>query len=195
VRLWLQVLFTQGYLWSDRFPEAFADTRIKGRVLGSWMVFPVTLVALGTLRLTSGGVLWLGVATLGAGVFWVAWRVSALMLQRSLNRREVVISVHWASGLMIFVLLWLLIFAGLARGEWVLALVSIAFQLDPGTAWLWDIENNYLLFRDPSRNQWRIEAHARTGWISPVTLIRGLTEAYVLMPAEILGLRKERHAH
>jgi len=189
MKLWLQVLFAQGYLWRDRFPDAYAVTQIKGRLLGWWLFYPVVLVVLGGSRIPWGAA-WLGVITLAAGALWVVWRVSALMLQRRITRRALVISIHWASGFMVFILLWLLVPASVAADDWGLALVSIALQVDPSSTWLWEVQNNYLLFRDPSRNQWRIDAHARTGWISPLMLIAGLAEAYILLPAKILGMRK-----
>lgn len=191
MKLWLQVLFAQGYLWRDRFPEAYADTGMRGRALGSWLVFPITLLALGTINIASGGVPWIGVAMLATGAAWVMWRGTAIMLRRPLEgKREVVISMHWASGLVVFVLLWLLIFGALASGAWILALIVIAFQIDPGSTWLWEIQNNYLLFRDPTNSRWRVDAQPRTGWVSPWTLVATLIQTYVLLPAEILGLRK-----
>jgi hypothetical protein len=134
------------------------------------------------------GTPWLGILTLILAAAWIIWRLSGISLARLTNSREVAMSLHWGSGFFVFVLIWSIVIIGLVEGDRSLALICAVFSLDVGTTWLWGVQNNYLLFSNPSTNSWRAELAPPIGGLSHFTHL--LAQAYVLLPAEILGLRK-----
>jgi hypothetical protein len=188
MKLWLQVLFAQGYLWRDRFPEEFPpDAHLRGERPSVFMfAFGLTFFALGVVSAYSGSRLFAGLCLLvGAG--YMVSNIGVLRADRVLGSAAFWVSLSWASGAVALVGIVSLIVTSALYGWWIGFVMLLGYMTLPGTVAIFGIQSRYLFFFDPTRNAHRVEFNisgARDLWI----------DTYWRLPRQILFPQKERHA-
>ena len=194
MKLWLQVLFVQGWLWRDRFPDKFPAADSGKRRLGWWVLLlwvPAVWVIV-ALDLASDRASFSALALTNAFV-WLVWQCTALAIRPNVRGKQLWISLHWAAAFVAYILLLLALVVGIVALEWMLVLWSGVLLICSASHWLRGIQNNYLVFVDPVRNAWRLELPSLgKGFITPVA--RLIADAYWHLPRQILFPQKEHHA-
>ena len=121
MRLWLQVLFAQGYLWRQRLPEVFPARSPAGTSNWHlwWLLFGAALLA--------GGIN--GVVRYGAGVFdalmiltgagFLLWNIEVLRMQRLIGSHAFWVSLSWGSGTIVLLGLLALTVTAALQGYWI----------------------------------------------------------------------------
>ncbi len=194
MKLLLQVLFVQGWLWRDRFPEVFAEAKVEHRGITGYLILLLSAVLLlmGILSVADGD-LSRGILAPVAGT-WLLWALSSRGLRADVGRKELRLSVMWALGFFFSVSVFGLLLVALVTADWWLLLLTFALLVCWVTGWLHGIQGSYLLFRDPVNNAWRLEGPKEP----PKGFMRAYTDAvvetYWRLPRQILFPQKERHA-
>ncbi len=194
MKLWLQVLFAQGYLWRDRFPEAFAEAKVEHRSTTGYLIHLIFAVMLlmGIWSIADGDLSW-GILVPVAGT-WLLWALSSHGLRTDVGRKELWLSAVWALGFLFSVSIIGLLLVVLVTADWWLLLLTLWLIVCYFTGWLRGIQCNYLIFRDPANNAWRLEGPKEP----PKGFMRAYTDAivetYWRLPRQILFPQKERHA-
>jgi hypothetical protein len=194
MKLLLQVLFAQGWLWRDRFPHIYAKAKVEHRGAIGYLILLLSAVLLlmGILSIADGD-LSRGILVPVAGT-WLLWALSSHGLRADVGRKELRLSVVWALGFLFAVSICGLLLVGLVTVDWWLLLLTFVFIVCFVTGWLRGIQRIYLLFRDPANNAWRLEGPKEP----PKGFMRAYTDAivetYWRLPREILFPRRERHA-
>ncbi len=194
MKLLLQVLFAQGWLWRDRFPHSYAEAKVEHRgTIGYFMLLlSAVLLLMGILSIADGdlsrGIL---VPVAGTGLLWA---LSSRGLRADVGRKELRLSVMWALGFLFSVSVFGLLLVALVTADWWLLLLTLWLIVCFVTGWLHGIQRNYLIFRDPANNAWRLEEPKEP----PKGFIRAYTDAivetYWRLPRQILFPQKERNA-
>jgi len=185
MKLWLQVLLAQGYLWRDRFPEQFVATR-KSPPRATWVTFaPVVITVAGLLVLFDGR--WWGLSVAAAGFGYFLFIAYPLRLDRLIGSTEMWLSITWGGGFLATAATVSLVPVAVLIGGWGVLVVSLGLWLSAVTAWLRSVQANYLIFADPERNSWRLDPEQnprRPDWLGRWR--DGLTLAYWHLPRQIL---------
>ncbi len=193
MKLLLQMLFVQGWLWRDRLPEVFAQAKEQQIRIGWGHVTPILFLLISVLEITESR--W-GSATLLViiAASLVLWRNHLFQLDRIAGGKELWISVSWASGLVVAASLVILLVMAPLTSAWAALALAAAGLYVYGTGWLHGMESNYLLFADPANNAWRLEAQETTqkGFIRP--RLHLLAETYWRLPRQISATRGRHHA-
>ena len=195
MKLWLQVLFAQGWLWRERFPDKFAEAAVERRPLRGWLfvLFVAAIWVIVAFAQVERGRAWVGALGLVVGLVWVIWQASAPTIRKGVKAKEFRVSLHWAAGFVAYVLVALSALVGIVVMEWPLVMWSAILMFCSASHWLRGIQNNYLLFLDPVANAKRLELPPLgKGFITPVA--RLVADAYWWLPKQILFPQKERHA-
>jgi hypothetical protein len=155
MKLWLQVLFAQGWLWRDRFPEQFAATK-KPPLRATWVTFtPLVITVAGLLVMLDGR--WWGLSVAAAGFGWFLFIAYPLRLDHVIGSTELWLSITWGSGFLTTAATASLIPMAVLTGDWEVLLVSLGLWLCAVTTWLRFVQANYLIFADPEGNSWRLD--------------------------------------
>ena len=194
MKLWLQVLFAQGYLWRDRFPDAFAETKVEHQ--GPWSVVLLVLAV---------AVLGMSLGLLAAGeeeaffmtpmaVLWVAWSLASRGLRAGVRWTELRISLTWTLGFLFSVSAFAMLAEALVATRWQLLALGVWLTVCLATGCLRGIQRNYLLFRQPGEYAWVLEGPGERpkGIIAPYA--DAIAETYWRLPRQILFPQRERHA-
>lgn len=201
MKLWLQVLFAQGWLWRDRFPDALPQEPDTSKWSPSWwnLAFAVSLIALGGMWISYGD-LTFGSLTLLSGVAYAVSSGDAFGLEKVAGTQAFWTSVSWGSGaltvagfLVLLILslawqIWYVVDGSPSLGLAVVSIASASFMVFFGSMSLRAIECRYLFFADSKRNAHLledVEFSANELWLDP----------YWRLPKQILFPKKERHAH
>jgi hypothetical protein len=195
VKLWLQVLFAQGWLWRDRFPEKFREANTHKRSWLWWMLL-LWVPAVWAIAATGmGDRATLSALALANAFVWLVWQCALLLIRQNVSQKALRISVHWIAGLATYALLALSLAAGMVAGEWQLIMWSAILLTCSASYWLRGVQDNYLLFRDPANNAWRLDGGpAEKGLFRP--LINTWQDTYWRLPRQIfVTMRGPRHAH
>ena len=193
MKLWLQVLFAQGWLWRDRFPDAFAKTKVEhhGRCPLVLLILAMAVLGLSLGLLASGEEEAFFMAPMA--VLWVAWSLASRGLSAGVRWKEFRISLTWTLGFLFSVSVFAMLAAALVAAKWQLVPMGLALAVCFATGCLRGIQRNYLLFRQPDEYAWVLEGPGEQpkGLVAPyATAIR---EAYWHLPKQILFPQKERH--
>ena len=193
MKLLLQLLFVQGWLWRDRFPEVLARSKVQHTRIGQLLVIaPILLLLVGATQIADSASSE-GAALLALGGSWLLWYISSLGISEGTRWKEARSSASWATGFLFLVTLFASIGVGVVTQDWSLLPAYFLFLLCPGSSWMRAIQANYLFFRDPADNAWRLEEQpAERGLLRP--LINLWVETYWRLPSEILFPQRERHA-
>jgi hypothetical protein len=192
MKLLLQLVFVQGWLWRHCFPEVFVRAKTQRMNIGWWVILPMLLVLVGVAQLAEEA--WsAGVPLLAFGVLWLIWQASSRGIHEKTGKKEFRISLSWGSGFVFMVMLLGSTAVAVVTANWPLLLLSVAVFLCSGSGWLRGIEANYIFFRDPTNNMWRLEDRPpEKGLVRP--LVNLWVETYWRLPSEILFPQREHHA-
>ncbi len=194
MKLLLQVLFVQGWLWRDRFPQQFAETKLEHRGLAPylWIILPAALLLASFLALATGETWAIGL-TFTAGA-WLLWSLSSRWLSVDASRKELRISINWALGFLFCISVLLLLALALATSVWPLIPLAFVLIVCLVTGWMRAVQRNYLLFRQPDEYAWVLDGPGEQpkGLVAPFAT--AITDAYWRLPKQILFPQKERHA-
>jgi len=117
MKLWLQVLFAQGYLWRDRFPESFEDTQCeRWRPNALNLLWAISLITMGAMWIYYGSAIF-GPTVLVTGIACLIGAADFFGLDRVVGSRAFWTSVSWACG------------ALTVAGFVLLLILSLAWQL------------------------------------------------------------------
>jgi len=155
MKLWLQVLFAQGYLWRDRFPEQFSATK-NSALRATWVTFAPLAIALAGLLVLLDGRFW-GLSLALAGFAWFAFLAYPLRLDRVLRSTELWLSLTWGGGFLATLANGSLVLQAVLSGALDVLLISAGLWFCVATSWLRFVQANYLIFADPGRNVWRLD--------------------------------------
>ncbi len=152
MKLWLQVLFAQGWLWRDRFPEAFPVARPQGSSGASvlWLVFGLLLVTGGAIALGGGyGSQAFSVLQVLTGAAFFLSNIGILRIHRLIGSNAFWVSLSWSSGTVALVGITGLVLVSAIEGYWIwtvllVGMMAFCFSLTIGA-----IERRYLFFSDP----------------------------------------------
>jgi hypothetical protein len=166
MKLLLQVVFAQGYLWRDRFPESFPDGTPHGSSPQPlWLAFALVIAASGSLALYHGSVLF-GPVLLLTGLSLAVWSADSLGLKTRLGSRAFWTSVSWASGTLttlgFAMLLPLSVWAAIADPlsfpfPWCWLVASACYMVFFGSVGLHVLGRRYLFFAEPRKNAHLLE--------------------------------------
>lgn len=161
MKLLLQVLFTQGYLWRMRCPEEFGGVSSEKWHPNVWNVaYAAALVSMGALSIYYGSLIF-GPLLLFTGIAFVVWAADFFGLNKIVGSRAFWTSVSWACGaltiggfmlLLVLSIAWqsrLLIDGSVSLGLGFLLLFSSSFMAFYGSMVLHAFECRYLYFADP----------------------------------------------
>ncbi len=194
MKLLLQVLFAQGWLWRDRLPEVFAEAKVEHRGTIGYLILLLfaVLLLMGILSIADGD-LSRGILVPVAGT-WLLRALSSHGLRADVGRKELRLSVVWALGFLFSVSIFGLLLVALVTADWWLLLLTLWLIVCFVTGWLRGIQCNYLIFRDPANNAWRLEGPKEPpkGFMRVYT--DAIVETYWRLPRQILFPQKERHA-
>ena len=195
MKLLLQLLFAQGWLWRDRFPEVFAEAKVEHhRTIGYFIILlsVVLLLLMGILSIANGD-LSRGILVPVAGT-WLLWTLSHRGLRADVRQKELRLSVMWALGFLLSVSVFGLLLVALAAAEWWLLLVALWLIVCFVTGWLRGIQRSYLIFRYPAEYAWMLDDPKQPpkGLITPYADV--IVETFWRLPRQILFPQKERHA-
>jgi len=177
MKLWLQVLFAQGYLWRRRFPDLFAaDAHLRGERPSLWQI------AFGLFFLLAGGVgnlvydNWLWAALyLSIGIGFSFPLLGVLRMDRILGDAALWVSLSWASGVLALTGVLVLVVVCAVISRWLAALLFLAFLVLPAAPTIHGILSRYLFFADPHSNAHPIKS-VREFWL----------ETYWQLPREVV---------
>jgi hypothetical protein len=192
MKLWLQVLFAQGYLWRDRFPESFEYAKPdRWRPNALNLLWAASLVTLGAMWIYYGSAIF-GPLLPVTGIAYLVGAADFLGLDRVVVSRAFWTSVSWACGALTvggFAVLLILSFAwqlttvvngdSVSLGLAVVFVGSAGFMVFFGSMSLHAIECRYLFFADPRINATMLddpEWNPRELW----------SDTYLHLPAKIL---------
>jgi hypothetical protein len=192
VKLWLQVLFAQGWLLKKRFPDAFPLRKARATPDRFMFVAVLLVSAVGIVDATRGH--WASAVTLLIlGVAWTLHHAFWLRLDRLLKWDEFWVSVIWGTPVVMEGTFIALVIVGLLDRDWFLVSFAAVFGLAfLGTFFLRNIERRFLFLRD---DPIVAEAAGSDGVASCGLDPNVWLEAYWRLPRQILFPRKERHAH
>jgi hypothetical protein len=185
MKLWLQVVFAQGYLWRDRLPEQFRATK-DSTLRPTWVNFAPLVLAVAGLLILFDGRGW-GLSAVAAGLGWFLFTAYPLRLDRAIASTELWLSITWSGGFLATAATASLVLIGIASGDWELLLISLGLWLCAVTSWLRLVQANYLIFVDPEKNLWRLDPAQnppRHDWLGRWRDI--LTSTYWHLPRRIL---------
>ena len=189
MKLWLQVLFAQGYLWRDRFPAQFGETstqkpKLLGTVVWGFLVPSLALLA-GWVELADGNLL-SGLPAVALSVFWVLWSVSGRWVERLVGGKALWLSIHWATGFLAVISIVATLILPPLENTWGLMPLALVLLLCSGTAYLRALQSNYLIFVSPEENAWRLTppAPAKAGFVAAWR--EWLLETYWRLPRKTL---------
>jgi len=176
MKLWLQVLFAQGYLWRDRFPEALEPALERRGLTLLWLIFALVLPVLGVLRMLDGS--WtVGVLFIVTGVGASLLNAVSVEVHRLRENLAFWTSLAWGAAVLIGPVISLIVVLAI-QGDWGFATLLLLTWAFFGTAQLHDIESRYLFFSDPTANQYLL-----AGW--PESFPRMWVETYWRLPIRI----------
>lgn len=194
MKLLLQLLFAQGWLWRDRFPEVFVKAKVEHRgTIGYLMLLlSAVLLLMGILSIADGD-LSRGILVPVAGT-WLLWALSYRGLRADVGRKELRLSVMWALGFLFSVSVFGLLLVALVTADWWLLLLTFWLIVCLVTIWLRGIQRSYLIFRYPAEYAWMLDDPKQPpkGLIAPYA--DAIVETYWRLPRQILFPQKERHA-
>jgi hypothetical protein len=198
MKLLLQLLFVQGWLWRDRFPDEFRKAKLEHRGLAAYLVYLYLIFSIVLLFISIG---FLADGDLSRGVFlallaaaWFLWALSSREFGTDASGKEFRLSAIWATGFLFAVSVVAFLAMVIMTADWLLLPPPIAFLLCLVTGWLRGIQGNYLIFRDPVNNAWRLkQTRTETGLVRP--LVNSWIETYWRLPLQIFfPTRGQRHA-
>jgi len=158
VRLALQVMFAQGYLWRDRFP-GYLESK-QGHVSMHWLALGMGAVflAAGSVGVIDGDIV-LYVLYLPMGVAFLAGSWNGFGVSGKIGSRAFWVSFSWAAGTIGIMCMFLEMAIALSiaivdeRFQSVIIFSTLAlFLLLPGLWTILQIERRILFFSDPVRN-------------------------------------------
>lgn len=194
MKLLLQVLFAQGWLWRDRFPDAFTKTKAEHHGLSAFLlqIFPIVVLAGSTGLLAFGEEEGLFVTPMA--VIWVAWSLSSRGLSVEVSWKELRISLTWTLGFLFSISVFAMLAGTLIAAEWELLPLGFWLAVCFATGCLRGIQRSYLIFRYPAKYAWMVDDPKQPpkGLIAPYT--DAIVETYWRLPRQILFPQKERHA-
>ncbi len=194
MKLVLQVLFSQGWLWRDRFPEVFAEAKVERRgTIGYLMLLlSAVLLLMGILSIADGD-LSRSILVPVAGT-WLLWSLSYRGLRADVGRKELRLSVMWALGFLFSVSVFGLLLVALVTADWWLLLLTFWLVVCIVTIWLRGIQRSYLIFHYPAEYAWMLDDPKQPpkGLIAPYA--DAIVETYWRLPRQILFPQKERNA-
>ncbi len=194
MKLLLQVLFAQGWLWRDRLPEVFAEAKVEHRSTIGYLVILLSTVLLlmGILSIAYGD-LSRGILVPVAGTC-LLWALFYHWLRADVGPKELRLSVVWALGFLFSISIFGLLFVVLVTADWLLLPLAFWLIVCPATIWLHAIQHSYLIFRYPAEYAWLLDNPKQPpkGLIAPYA--DAIVETYWRLPRDILFPQKERHA-
>jgi hypothetical protein len=190
MKLGLQVLFTQGYLWRDRFPARFdVATGMQPSLVGTlvWGIFVPSAILVGAVGALGDGDFAAGILALILVASWIVWTAASRWFDRLAGGKALWLSVYWASGSVMVVMLVAVTLAAPLAGKWALTLFGVSLLLCCATGYLNALQRNYLMFAHPED-----DAHVLT---APTSVKMGfiaawrawLIETYWRLPRQILA--------
>jgi hypothetical protein len=191
MKLWLQVLFVQGWLWRDRFPDKFAEASVEYRGLSSYafLILPAALLGV-SLKPLADGKTWAIAVAFMAGI-WLLWSLSSRGLRADARHKELRISMNWAMGFLFCVSVFAVLAMAIATADWQLIPVPLALIVCWANGWLRGIQRSYLHFRDPD---WMPDEPPQTPRSFVTSYADFIADTYWRLPKQILCPQRERHA-
>lgn len=191
MKLLVQLVFAQGYVWRDRFPEMFARAKCEQGKM--WLIIlPSALVASGIPLLKTSPVV--GISFLAVGISWLVWFAVSTRIGEHARLKPLRLSLVWFAGFaFVTSLLCVLAVAPFLR-EWILVPWAIGLLMCFGSGWLRAFQYNYLLFRQPDEYAWVLEGLPQPPKGLMAAYAYAIGEIYWRLPKQILFPRKERHA-
>ena len=186
MKLWLQVLFAQGYLWRDTFPDELQKVKAEPRKIRLPTLIPLAMIVLVSLALVGDAEWTTAVPVLTLSLGWFMFRSYPLRADTLVGTLEFWISATWAGGAIALISAVVLAITTLATGSWGLVLLCMGAWLGIVTPWLRGVEANYLILADPVDNSWRLDPqlNPRPSGI-PSTWRFMISEAYWRLPRQI----------
>lgn len=199
MKLWLQVLFVQGWLWRDRLPEEFLKAKVEYHGLAAYLIYLYlilsTVLLFMSIGLLADGELSRGVFLALLAAAWFLWSLSSREFGTDASGKEFRISALWATGFLFAVSVFGLLAVALVTADWWLVPFPIVLLVCWVTGWLRGIQGNYLLFRDPVNNAWRLEASKQPPKGFMRSYADAIVDTYWRLPREIfISRRGPRHA-
>jgi len=188
MKLWLQVLFAQGYLWRDRFPEQFDYRPLRRGVSWLMLIFGLSLVTWGIGLVVTGSPI-TGTLMVLTGSGFVVTNFESLGFYRLGGSAAFWISVGWGSVSAALVgmasLFAVFLYGAVFDSIWALiGLVWIVgFIACCCTASINAIECRYLFFASPRDNACMLEESGsqsigqlwkETFWLLPRQILFGI---------------------
>lgn len=188
MRLLLQVMFVQGYLWRDhrqRFPERLPEdpeTESTDQPRTNWMDMGVggALIVVGFLSLSASPVAGTAMTLSGVCVFLVyAPRATSLALGLS---KPASTSLSWACASLFTILVPVVVVAAATEATWDLLVLGILSAASLGAHFVQSIEERYLFFADPENNKWRLAQRKGD------SILERYKSTFITLPREIAGM-------
>jgi len=155
MKLWFQVLFAQGYLLRQLFPDDFREEHESTRPNLVNLVLSLLYVALGLGMIFTGSPVFGSVLTL-TGLAWAIWSGDSLGLKRCVCSRAFWTSLSWASGTASVIGWFLIALLSAIFGMWLMFGIFAAFFGFFGTISLRLLQRRYLYFSQRS-SSWDTE--------------------------------------
>jgi hypothetical protein len=159
MKLWLQVLFAQGYLWRDRFPDLFpADAHLSGERPSLWQIaFGLLFLVGGVLNALVYSPSLLTVIHISIGIGLSFPLIAALGLNRLFGDAALWVSLSWATGTLGLAGIVALVTYSFVTGSWLTVALFLAFLALPAAPTINGILSRYLFFADPHSNAHRLD--------------------------------------
>jgi len=182
MRLWLQVLFAQGYLWREQSPQ-FWSARDSGKWSphGFDMLRAVAFSGIGVFLAIIGSAVY-GLVIAIAGAAMAIAHGDSFGLKRFFGSRAFWLSVNWAAGTLALGGLAAVLVLSVAFGIWRVAAPVFLFWVFAGTEMLRDMQRHYLFFAgrrqyiDPpgGESDDRSDLYVETYWLLPREIFFGI---------------------
>ena len=183
MKLLLRVMFNQGSLWRDRWPQAYDDPEPPLRRIA--VAIPASVIFIGVLSILNGSSL-VGVLTIALGAIWgiaLAMRAAITSLP---SHRVWWTNAHWVAVSVFALSIPPLIVVAIVLGAWVDAAFLLLVHVTYGSFTIRQIEARFLFFCDPVTNKALLDdpGSGRGGYLRG--LIERQKDVYVRFPRAIL---------